>query len=122
MKPSRAYFHALQLVKHHLSSGLDAVILGERIKSHSTNRRVPAETICDVLPGELFVHRNIANILPYGDISSGSVIQFAVEVLGVRHVIVCGHYNCGGVKFALEQMKLGLIDHWLKLAAFEVNV
>ncbi len=70
--------------------------------------------ICDVLPGELFVHRNIANVVPNGDSSSHSVIQFAVEILKVDHVIVCGHYNCGGVMAALQQHRLGYIDSWLR--------
>jgi carbonic anhydrase len=80
-----------------------------------SDSRVPANQIVDVLPGELFVHRNVANLVVQTDLNCLSVLQFAVEVLRVRHVIVCGHYGCGGVRAALEDAKLGLIDNWLRL-------
>jgi len=78
-----------------------------------SDSRVPANQIVDLLPGELFVHRNVANLVVEGDLNCLSVLQFAVEALRVRHVIVCGHYGCGGVRAALEDTKLGLIDDWL---------
>jgi carbonic anhydrase len=79
-----------------------------------SDSRVPANQIVGLMPGELFVHRNVANVVVHTDLNCLSVLQFAIDVLRVRHVIVCGHYGCGGVKAALEDQKLGLIDNWLR--------
>src|SRR5450432_4534444 len=76
--------------------------------------RVPANEIVDLLPGELFVHRNVSNVVALDDPNCLSVIQYAVDVLQVRHIIVCGHYGCGGVEAALEDQSLGMADGWLK--------
>ncbi len=75
--------------------------------------RVPANEIVGLPPGELFVHRNVANVVVHSDLNCLSVIQFAVEFLKVRHVIVCGHYGCSGVRAALGDERLGLVENWL---------
>ena len=78
-----------------------------------SDSRVPANTVAGMLPGEVFVHRNVANMVVHTDMNLLSVLQFAVDVLLVKDVIVCGHYACGGVKAALQNTKHGIIDNWL---------
>ncbi len=79
-----------------------------------SDSRVPANVITGLDPGEVFVHRNVANMIYAADMNCMSVVQFAVETLKVRHIIVCGHYGCGGVIAAIDTTQYGLIDHWLE--------
>src|SRR5438045_4669351 len=78
-----------------------------------SDSRVPADRITATEPGEIFVHRNVANLVVHTDLNLLSVLQYAVEILKVKHIIVCGHYNCGGIIAALSNQSLGLIDKWL---------
>lgn len=79
-----------------------------------SDSRVPANVITGLEPGEVFVHRNVANLVHRADLNLLSVLEFAVDTLGVEHIIVCGHYGCGGIKAAMDGTRHGVIDHWLQ--------
>lgn len=79
-----------------------------------SDSRVPANQITGMEPGEVFVHRNVANVVVHTDLNCLSTIQFAVDMLNVEHIIVCGHYGCGGIKSTLEGQRIGLVDNWLR--------
>ena len=98
--------------------GFFSRLVGQQAPDHlwigCADSRVPANQIVGLLPGEMFVHRNVANVVVHTDLNCLSALQYAVEVLRVGHVIVCGHYGCGGVLAALRDDRFGLIDNWLR--------
>jgi carbonic anhydrase len=95
-------------VRHAVSQQPEVLWIG------CSDSRVPAEEVTGAQPGELFVHRNVANLVVHTDLNVLSVIQYAVDVLEVKHIIVCGHYNCGGVHNAMSRKDLGLLNKWLR--------
>ena len=111
---NRAWSEAMRTEDAEFFSRLVAQQAPEYLWIGCADSRVPANEIVGLLPGELFVHRNVANVVVHTDLNCLSVLQYAVEVLKVKHVIVCGHYGCGGVRAAMLNQKLGLINNWLR--------
>ena len=111
---NRAWSQAIRLQDPEFFSKLSRQQFPEYLWIGCSDSRVPANQIVGLLPGELFVHRNIANLVVHTDLNCLSVMQFAVDILKVRHIIVCGHYGCSGVQAALARDRLGLSDNWLR--------
>jgi carbonic anhydrase len=111
---NRAWAERVAMEKPGFFSALVAQQSPEYLWIGCSDSRVPANEIVDLLPGELFVHRNVANVVVHTDLNCLSVLEYAVDALKVRHVIVCGHYGCSGVRAAHDDAKIGLIDNWLR--------
>jgi len=111
---NRAWAAAMVARDPHFFESLIEAQTPEYLWIGCSDSRVPANEIVGLPPGEVFVHRNVANVVVHTDLNCLSVLQYAVDVLRVKHVIVCGHYGCGGVKAALEGARHGLVDNWLR--------
>ena len=111
---NRAWSRSIQEQDPELFAKLSRQQAPEYLWIGCSDSRVPANEIVGLLPGELFVHRNVANVVVHTDLNCLSVAQFAVDILQVEHIIVCGHYGCGGVRAVLQEERLGLVDNWLR--------
>ncbi len=115
---------AAETVKHDpdFFKRLENVQTPEYLWIGCSDSRVPPNEITGTKPGEIFIHRNIANMVVHTDLNMLSVLQYAVEVLKVKHIIVCGHYGCGGVKAAMTRKSLGIINKWLRNIKVAIDV
>ncbi len=111
---NRAWANAIKEKDPHFFSHLAKQQSPDYLWIGCSDSRVPANQIVDLPPGEVFVHRNIANIVVHTDLNCLSVLQYSVDILKVKHIIVCGHYGCGGIKAAMDTHEHGLIDNWLR--------
>src|SRR3954469_16309439 len=114
LQKNREWSHAMRAEDPEFFSRLVAQQAPEYLWIGCSDSRVPANEIVNLLPGEMFVHRNVANVVVHTDLNCLSVLQYAVEVLKVKHILVVGHYGCGGVRAAMQNQKLGLINNWLR--------
>ncbi|MBQ0724613.1 MAG: carbonate dehydratase [Cycloclasticus sp.] len=112
-KKNRAWAESINQQDPEFFTRLSKLQAPEYLWIGCSDSRVPSNELIDLAPGEVFVHRNIANMVVHTDLNCLSVIQYAVDVLKVKHIIVCGHYGCGGIKAALDGQDHGLIDNWL---------
>jgi len=111
---NRAWAAAMVADDPHFFESLIEAQAPEYLWIGCSDSRVPANQVVGLAPGEVFVHRNVANVVVHTDLNCLSVLQYAVDILQVKHVIVCGHYGCGGVKASLEGARHGLVDNWLR--------
>tara|TARA_R110002096_G_scaffold152824_12_gene316139 strand:+ start:8696 stop:9304 length:609 start_codon:yes stop_codon:yes gene_type:complete len=112
-KKNRAWAESINQQDPEFFTRLSKLQAPEYLWIGCSDSRVPSNELIDLAPGEVFVHRNIANMVVHTDLNCLSVIQYAVDVLKIKHIIVCGHYGCGGIKAALDDQDHGLIDNWL---------
>jgi carbonic anhydrase len=111
---NKAWAEAINQQKPEFFQGLSQQQTPEYLWIGCSDSRVPSTQLVGLEPGEMFVHRNVANVVAHTDLNCLSVMQFAIDALRIRHIIVCGHYGCGGVEAALNNVRLGLIDNWLR--------
>ena len=114
LKSNKAWANDIEAQQPEFFSTLAKQQTPEYLWIGCSDSRVPANQIVGLLPGEMFVHRNIANLVKHTDLNCLSVVQYAVDVLKVKHIIVCGHYGCGGVRAAMGQDDNGIVDTWLR--------
>jgi len=114
LKNNRAWADGIRQREPDFFHKLSQIQTPEYLWIGCSDSRVPANQITGLAPGEVFVHRNVANVVVHADLNCLSVLQFAVDVLKVKHIIVCGHYGCGGVIAAHDNLKFGLVDNWLR--------
>ena len=111
---NKSWAEALRSEHPEFFAALSQVQTPEYLWIGCSDSRMPATQLVGLRPGEMFVHRNVANVVVHTDLNCLAVMQYAIDVLRVKHVIVCGHYGCGGVQAALNNTRLGLIDNWLR--------